>query len=186
MADRLSVGLLASVVKGVLRVFVPEICVDWRITKCKQDVQRRLYEKHLAENAFFWFASSGHRLCGYSSRWLSCGNMKLTATFSLCSDSPREGKWGHYKILILSDNVIWSNSYTFRLQLIISHKRPLELLNQIFNNYKIWGEIIACFPLIRQKLHKNDASKNYSIGRVFVAAVTFLPSVYVATVEGYT
>jgi hypothetical protein len=54
------------------------------------------------------------------------------------------------------------------------------MLSKILNK-KFWEELIVCSPLIRHGPN-NDVSNNSSIvACVFVAAVTFLPSRYLAT-----
>jgi hypothetical protein len=48
-----------------------------------------------------------------------------------------------------------------------------------------WEETIAYFPLTLYERKENDVPQNSSIvACVFVAAVTFLPSLYLATIEG--
>jgi hypothetical protein len=48
-----------------------------------------------------------------------------------------------------------------------------------------WEEVIAYFPWYHAGHIENDASNNSIVACVFVTAVTFLPSRYLATIVGF-
>jgi hypothetical protein len=57
---------------------------------------------------------------------------------------------------------------------------------EIKYNKKFWEELIAYFPWYDTDRIVNDVSNNYSIVTcVFVTAVTFLPSRFLATIWGF-
>jgi hypothetical protein len=71
------------------------------------------------------------------------------------------------------------------LKYLIKALKPITGKHQ--NNRKFWEEPIAYFSLMRMDRIANDGSNNSCIvACVFVAAVTFLRSRSLATIDGYT
>jgi hypothetical protein len=74
---------------------------------------------------------------------------------------------------------------------VISDKFKVACTEYVFkqqdpnrNNKKFWEELIAYFPWYKDRI-ENDVSNNSSIVTcVFVTAVTFLPSRFLATIGG--